>query len=75
MKRETIEIRIEALTNASELIRSHVEIGLDSDELGGINVQDYQKQCKFVANMLTNQANKLRKKLKIKNNLLTKGHV
>lgn len=46
MKREIKQAYYDALTNASEMIRGHVETGIMEDDFeGDYTLNEYQKQC------------------------------
>lgn len=63
MTNKTKERMYEAITNASEFIRCHVEAGLspeDVNELDENGLNEYQKACERVSKYLDNLAKKYR---------------
>ena len=54
---------VAAAENAAEMIRSHVEVGLEPEDVNEVDekgLKEYQKACNRVALMLADIANKYR---------------
>lgn len=59
MTKQRKEAQYAALTTAAAMIDEHVGGGLSPEDLGGIDIEIYQKACSSVAKMLNRKAEKL----------------
>lgn len=61
MTKETKRRMYTAAMNAAEMIRGHVEVGLDAEDVGELDddgVFEYGRSCERIANQIETLANK-----------------